>query len=137
MSTATQELTPPDTRIPVDRLVKAFLKMRAAKAALQKQIDEIEIQQKAVEAELMVRVKEAGATSISTAVGVAVQQVTTRFYTNDWVAFRQWVAQENATHLFESRLNQGNTKEWLEQHPDKVPPGLQSETTEKIVVKAK
>jgi hypothetical protein len=52
--------------------------------------------------------------------------VKTRYYTQDWDSFKQFVIDNNALELFEKRIAQSNMSQFLQENPGVVPPGLNS-----------
>jgi hypothetical protein len=48
-----------------------------------------------------------------------------RYYCSDWDNFRKFVLENQALELFEKRINQGNFKQFMENHEgDGLPPGV-------------
>lgn len=119
----------------VGKLVRIYLKMREKKAALEAEIKKIDSAQDVVEAALLAEAKAQGVTSFGTQYGTVIRTARTRMYSTDMSAFRAFVVAHNCADLFESRLSQGNVKAWLDEHPDKVPPGLQADTKESISIR--
>jgi len=52
----------------------------------------------------------------------------TRYYTQDWDAFKRFVIENDAVDLLEKRISQTNMKLFLQENPTLVPPGLNSDT---------
>lgn len=125
--------------LPLDKLAKIRRKIRAemerrtkefddAQAQLQKQLD-------MVDAELRDRLKELGSTSVKTEYGTVIMSVKTRYTTQDWDSFKQFVMQNDALDLMEKRIAQLNMKRFLEENPGLVPPGLNSDSEYVISVR--
>jgi predicted DNA-binding WGR domain protein len=125
--------------LPLDKLAKIRRKIRAemerrtkefddAQAQLQKQLD-------MVDAELRDRLKELGSTSVKTDYGTVIMSVKTRYTTQDWDSFKQFVMQNDALDLMEKRIAQLNMKRFLEENPGLVPPGLNSDSEYVISVR--
>lgn len=79
--------------------------------------------------------KENNADSIKTPAGTIMRRVDTRFWTNDWESFYDFVNEHDAYGLFEKRIHQGNMKQFLEENPDLLPKGLMSDSKYKITVR--
>jgi len=125
--------------LPLDKLAKIRRKIRAelerrtkefdeAQAQLQKQLD-------TVDSELRDRLKELGSTSVKTEYGTVIMSVKTRYTTQDWDSFKQFVMQNDALDLMEKRIAQLNMKRFLEENPGLVPPGLNSDSEYVISVR--
>ena len=61
--------------------------------------------------------------------------VKTRYTTADWDSFKEFVKEYDALDLYEKRIHQGNMKQFLEENPGKVPPGLNSQSEYDISVR--
>ena len=125
--------------VPVEKLVKVYLKMKAAKDALvseykanEKKLDE---QMGAVKKALLTYCKEQNVESVRTSEGLFYRSVKKRFTTNNWEAFGAFVVEHNIPDLYEKRLHQGNTQQFLEEHPDLLPPGLNVDSEYTITVR--
>ena len=59
----------------------------------------------------------------------------TRYNTTDWDSFKSFVMENDALDLFEKRIAQTNMKQFLDEHPGVVPPGLNSMTEYAISVR--
>jgi hypothetical protein len=68
--------------------------------------------------------KEKGVESSRTKYGTVTRGVTERYWTGDWIALHQYIADHGALELLEKRVSQTNMKEWILTHPDDFPPGL-------------
>ena len=79
--------------------------------------------------------KAMGVTSVRTTEGTAVMSVKTRYYTQDWDSFKQFVIDNHALELFEKRIAQSNMAQFLEENPGVVPPGLNSASEYDISVR--
>ena len=49
----------------------------------------------------------------------------------------KFVMENNIPEIYEKRLNQGNMKIFLEQNPDKLPPGLNVDSEYQITIRRK
>ena len=121
--------------VPVDKLVRIYMKMRSAIQELDAQIEGIKEQQQAVKNEIKDRMRELGTKSMKTDFGTVSLMEKTRFYTTDWDSFKKFMVEQDALDLLEKRIAQSNMKTFLEENPGVVPPGLNSDTEFDISVR--
>jgi hypothetical protein len=76
-----------------------------------------------------------GGTSIKTEHGTVYSTIKTKYYPMDWSMFGEWIIKNNALDLLEKRVAQRNTAQWLDEHPNNPPPGLQAESEQTVVVR--
>lgn len=127
-------------QVSVDRLVRAFLKMRTAKEKLVKeheeQVAKLDEGLKTIKLALLGYCKENNIDSAKVAgVGMFYRGVKKRYWTNDWEAMGKFVVDHSVPELFEKRLHQGNMESFLEQHPELLPPGLNVDSEFTITVR--
>ena len=124
----TEDDSPAVEQIPLDTLVAVHAKIKARQAKLDKEIRlAIKDQMKAL-----------GLTSVQTSSGTVSLMKKTRYNTQDWDSFKNFVIEHQVVDLLEKRIAQGNMATFLEENPGLVPPGLNSVTEFDIrVTKAK
>ena len=122
-----------------EELAKIYIKIRDAKeATLERHKEELAAfneQLEAISNELLDMCKTLNVASMRTGEGTIIRKVTTNFNTNDWGSMYEFVKEHDAFGLLQQRLNQSNMKQFLEEHPELLPPGLWSESKYTIVVK--
>jgi hypothetical protein len=127
--------------VPVSKLVGVFIKMRDKRDALRKEFDQkeadIQEQMDMVKAELLAICDATGGDSIRTANGTAIRSVKTRYWSTDWESMHAFMVKEDALDLLERRIHQSNMKEFLQNYPDKLPPGLNADSHYEITVRRK
>lgn len=132
--TESQEELPPT---PV--LVKAYLKMRDARAALSAKYEEddkkIKDQMEMVEGYLLETCKRAGGNVSIPGVGVVIRGVSTRYWTSDWEAMHNFVKENEALELLERRIAQRAMADFLKANPDKMPKGVNVESKYTVTVR--
>ena len=110
------------------KLAAIYLKIRDKRDLLAKEFDLADKKlieaQESIEEELLTKCKEEDANSINTDFGTIVRSVKQRFWPADWDAFNRFVMENEALGLFEKRVHQTNMAQWLEEHKDNPPPGL-------------
>jgi hypothetical protein len=124
-----------EDELPVDRLVRIYMKMRSAIQDLDAQIEAIKEQQQSVKNEIKDRMRSTGAKSLRTDHGTVSLMEKTRYYTNDWDSFKKFMVEHDALDLLEKRIAQANMKLFLEENPGSIPPGLNSDTEFDISVR--
>ena len=72
--------------------------------------------------------KALGLKSVQTSYGTVSLITKTRYNTQDWDSFKQFVLDNQVVDLLEKRIAQTNMATFLEENPGVVPPGLNSTT---------
>lgn len=131
----------PVPQVPVEKLVKVFLKMNAKLAEMRHEYEsrekELKAQMATVKSALLTYCKEQNVESVRTAEGLFYRTVQTRYWTSNWDEMGRFVVDNNVPELLEKRLHQGNMKQFLEEHPELLPPGLNVDSEYTIVVRKK
>jgi hypothetical protein len=60
-----------------------------------------------------------------------------RYWTSDWDSMNKFILDNEVPEFFEKRLNQTVVKQFLEENPDAVPPGLNVDSEYTISVRKK
>ena len=127
--------------ISVDKVINTFLKIRTAKAELTKEYEskvaELDEQMGILKSKLLEVCKDTGVTTLGTGDAVAYRTVKTRYWTNDWSHFYDFLKDRGKLELLEKRIHQTNMKEFLDEHPDTRPPGLNIDTEYEITIRKK
>jgi len=122
-----------------EELAKIYIKIRTAKEEAadrhKQEIAEFNAQLETISAEMLEICKELDVSSMRTNEGTIIRKVHTRYATNDWDSLYQFIKEHDAYGLLEQRLHQTNMKQFLEENPDLLPPGLWSDSKYTIVVK--
>jgi hypothetical protein len=117
--------------ISADKLAKIYLKMRDKRQEMAREFEEqdndLKAQMEIIEQKMLDICKETGADSIKTPHGTIIRSVKTRYWTSDWESMHDFVLEHKAFDLLERRVHQTNMKQWLEENPDLLPMGLNSE----------
>jgi len=125
--------------IPLDKLAKVYRKMRDQISELTKeydtQVELLKAQQDEIKNAMKEQMQALGVTSVRTDQGTVVLSVKTRYSTADWDSFKKFVIEHEALDLFEKRIAQLNMKQFLEENPGVVPPGLNSNSEYDISVR--
>jgi hypothetical protein len=125
--------------IPMDKLAKVYRKMatkiQELTAEYDAAVEEIKRQQDAVKNALKDQMLVMGVSSVRTDNGTVVLSTKTRYNTQDWDSFKEFVREHDALDLLEKRIAQTNMAQFLDENPGVVPPGLNSMTEYAISVR--
>lgn len=129
------------TTVPVEKLVRVYLKMREARNKIAAEYDEklqdIEGQIAQVKRALLDYCKEQNLESVRTESGLFYRTIKRRYWTNDWESMGKFVIENKIPDVYEKRLHQGNIQEFIEKNPDKLPPGLNIDSEYQVTVRRK
>lgn len=121
------------------KLVKAYIKIRDAKEALQRKHDEelakLESDLQVIEAELLEVCKENNQDGGKTEFGTFTRTVKSRYWTSDWDSMYSFIREHSAPELLEKRIHQGNFKQFLEESKAAMPAGVNVDHKYSIVVR--
>ena len=127
--------------VQVDKLTRTYIKIRDARAKLAaefKMQDELLVgQMDLVKEALLDYCKTHGVDSVRTSEGLVYRTQKTRYWTSDWSSMHKFILENNLPEFFEKRLNQGAVKEYLEENPEALPPGLNADSEYAIAVRKK
>ena len=141
MDEGIQDLVSPEEKqsVPVDKLAGIYIKIRDARAKLKSDYEakDIELQEQmdVIEEQLLEACKSIGADSIRTAAGTVIRSVKNRYWTNDWDSMYSFVREHDAFGLLERRIHQTNMKQFIEENPNLLPMGLNTDSRYSIVVR--
>jgi hypothetical protein len=123
----------------IDKLVEVYIKIRDARDEVRREADKKEAdlneQLEIISQQILEICKQTGADSIKTQHGTAMRGVKSRFWTNDWEKFYEFMSEQKEFGLLEKRIHQTNMKQFLEENPDMHPAGLNVERTYAITVR--
>ena len=126
------------------RLIRTFIKIRDARsevrAAWEEEDAKLEAQLNIIKEEMLEyfkRPENKGATNFSSAEGQFIRMTKTKYFTDDWSSFHEFIVEEQVPELLEKRVAQGAMKQYLEENPDKLPKGLNTVTEFTIQVRKK
>lgn len=114
--------------IDVNKLVRVYLKMKDAHTAMLHEFQEKESALKAqmdqVKQALLDYCKEHNTESVKTESGLFYRTVSKKYWTSDWESLYAFINEHQVPELLEKRVAQGNMKQFLEENPDLLPPGM-------------
>lgn len=127
--------------VPVEKLTKVYLKIRdkraELKAAFEQEDKELSEKLDKVKRALLDYCKDQGVDSVRTGAGIFYRSLKTRYWTNDWESMNSFIMEHQVPEFYEKRLNQGVVKQFLEENPDVLPPGLNTDSEYVITVRKK
>lgn len=125
--------------IALEKLIRVYIKMREKKAEISQELEaklsEMDEKMKTVKTGILDHMKEIGAESLRTDAGTVYRTVRTTYSTNDWDSMNKFILEHSVPELLEKRLHQTNMRVFLEEHPDMLPPGLNSNMEYSVTVK--
>ena len=114
--------------IPLAKMTKVYLKIKAERDKLSaeyKEADsELVSQQDKIRSALLGYLKENDLKSVKTDAGTFYRTVKQKYWTSDWENMHMFILEHEVPVFLDKRLNQKNLKEFLEEHPDLLPKGL-------------
>lgn len=123
--------------VTADKLVKAYIKIRDARAELSKQDKELEEQLDMIQEKLLEICKETGTDGLRTEFGTVSRRISKRYWTSDWESFYKFMKEHDAFGLLQQRITTANMEQFLEENPDLHPPGLNLDATYAVTVRRK
>lgn len=125
-----EEAAPAPAGVPLDKLAKVYRKMSAEIQRLTQEYDNataaIKAQQDTIKTAIKDEMLRLGVKSVRTDGGTISLSTKTRYSTDDWDAFKEFIKENDALELLEKRISQSNMATFLEDNPGKVPAGLNS-----------
>lgn len=128
-------------KVPVEKLVRVYLKMNATLTQIRQ---DYEAQEKAlkdkmatVKSALLQHCKDNNVESVRTTEGLFYRSVKANYWTSDWDSMRKFIIEHKIPELLHERIHQTNMKQFLEENPDLLPPGLNVDSEYTITVRRK
>jgi hypothetical protein len=125
----------------VEKLTRVYIKIRDARAELATKFKDEDAaltdQLDTVKRALLDYCAEHGVESARTTEGIFYRTTKTRYWTSDWDSMHRFVMQHDVPQFLEKRLNQGVVKQFLEENPEVVPPGLNTDVEYVVNVRKK
>jgi len=125
--------------VPVEAWVDEYLDLRnrikEAEEAHEKVIGALKERQQEVETNILGVCNKLGLNGLKTDAGTVTRTTKTRFWTQNWPKFYQCIKEHEAPFLLEQRIHAGNMRQFLEDHPEAMPEGLQTDSRYAITVR--
>lgn len=124
---------------PLDKLAEVYIKIRTRIAEVTKaydnEVEGLKSQQAEIASAMKDLLQQLNVRSVNTVGGTVVLTEKVRYFPSDWAEFKRFIKENDAFDLMEKRIAQTNMAKFLEDNPDKYPPGLQSETEISVSVR--
>lgn len=118
--------------IPLDKLVKVYRKIKLEIDTMTQEYDTklevLKAQQDEIKFAIKDQMKALGVTSVKSPFGTVSMMLKTRYNTQDWSSFKEFILEHSMVDLLEKRIAQTNMATFLAENPGVVPPGLNSVT---------
>ena len=117
-----------------EKLAAIYVKIRDARRDLAKKDEELKAQLDVVAEQLLEICKEQGAQTIRTPHGTISRRLNKHYWTSDWDSFYKFIRDHDAFSLMFQRINSANMSQFLEEYPDLLPPGLNADVNQTVVI---
>lgn len=118
--------------VSIEKLTSTYLKIKAKRDIMREEYKSadsaLEEQQDKIKAALLKHCKDNDVESVRTKDGTFYRTVKTKYWTNDWESMYKFVLDHGVPEFFTKSLNQSNVKQFMEENPDVIPPGLNVES---------
>lgn len=125
--------------VPMDKLARVYIKIRNEVQKLTQEyeakVEDLKAQQDEIAMAMKDQMLALGSTTLRTNAGTIMLGKKTRYYTEDWQSFKEFMVENDAIDLLEKRIAQTNMSKFLEENPGLVPPGLNSNTEYAVSVR--
>ena len=127
--------------IDMDDLSQQYLRLRQKRELLKERFlsedGELEKAMAEIEEQLLNTLNESNSNSMSTNSAVIMRSVRKRYMPTNWDAVYKLIDKHKAYGLLEKRVHNGNMKDFLEEHPDEYPAGLNVDSRYAVTVRRK
>lgn len=117
-----------DQQVPIDTLVKIYVKIRDAKSAKKKSYDaeaaDLDEKLAMVATELKARAQAEGVDGFKTGFGTVYLSETMKTSCADWFAFGEFLKTHDPLEFMERRVSSTAVKEFMKQNEGQLPPGV-------------
>ena len=125
--------------LPIEKLVRVYIKIRDAHVELKRKFDEEDAvlleQMDKVKSALLTYCKDNNIESVKTSEGLFYRTVSKKYWTSDWESMGRFILDHEVPELLEKRIHQGNMRQFLEENPDLLPPGLNVDSEYTVTVR--
>jgi hypothetical protein len=125
----------------VDKLSAEYISVRTRRDLLKEKFEAEDAllaeQLSNIESQLLEVLNSTDADSISTSHATVIRRVSKRYSTTNWDAVYKLVAKHGAFAVLEKRIHNTNMRQFLEEHPDEYPAGLNVDSRYAVTVRRK
>jgi len=127
--------------IDMDDQAQQYFKLRQKRELLKERFtaedSQLEKAMAEIETQLLDSLNETNSTSMSTNSAVIMRSVRRRYMPTNWDAVYKLIEKHKAFSLLEKRVHNGNMKDFLDEHPDEYPAGLNVDSRYAVTVRRK
>lgn len=116
------------------KLVQAYINLRDAIEEYEDKIKELKEKQNLIADKINEHCAANNMEGFKTPYGTVSRRVSSTYWTTDWGAMYEWIKERDAMHLLQKRLHDTNVREFVEENPEDIPPGLQAKKSYRITV---
>jgi len=109
------------------KMVDAYINIRSVIQEKDEEIRKLKEQQAVISDKMLELCAKEDIDSVRTTYGTVTRRVYSSYGTSDWEQMYKFIHENDAYHLLAKRINTANMKEFLEENPDLLPIGLQSD----------
>ena len=117
--------------IPLAKITEVYLKIKAKRDVLSVEYNEADdklvSQQDKIKSTLLRYLKENDIKSVKTDAGTFYRTIKQKYWTSDWESMHKFILEHEVPEFLDKRLNQKNVQEFLDEHPDLLPKGLNTD----------
>lgn len=125
----------------MDELSVQYIRLRQKREILKERFTaedgELEKAMAEIEAQLLDTLNASNSNSMSTNSAVIIRTVRKRYMPSNWNAVYELIKKHDAYGLLEKRVHNGNMKDFLEEHPDEYPAGMNVDSRYAVTVRRK
>ena len=125
----------------MDELSAKYIELRTEREQLKHNYEaedaKFEEKMDELESKMLSIMNSADASSISTTNAVVMRKVTSRYNPTNWDAVYEMIARHKAFGVLHKRVHDTNMRQFLEEHPDEYPAGLNVDRSYQVVVRRK
>jgi hypothetical protein len=125
----------------MDEMSQQYLRLRQKRELLKERYTTedgaLEKEMAVIEEQLLNTLNESNSNSMSTNSAVIMRSVRKRYMPTNWDAVYKLIEKHKAFALLEKRIHNGNMKDFLEEHPDEYPAGLNVDSRYAVTVRRK
>lgn len=125
----------------MDELSAQYIRLRQKREILKERFTaedgELEKAMAEIEAQLLDTLNASNSNSMSTNSAVIIRTVRKRYMPSNWAAVYELIKKHDAYGLLEKRVHNGNMKDFLEEHPDEYPAGMNVDSRYAVTVRRK
>lgn len=132
---------PTEVKPDLDKLVSVYVKIRDKKnevlANAREEEETLNMKLKKIELLLLEHCSDNSIESVRTESGTFYRSVKQKFWTSDWESMNKFILEHEVPELLEKRIHQGNLKQFLDDNPEVLPPGLNCDSEYTVTVRRK